>query len=276
MAIHLSRDTMELARLYEIKNEAPYLTGRVLLDKLAIQSGQTVLDIGCGTGRLARDAAELIGADGQLYGIDPMADRIAIALEKNNSKQAVFRTGIAEDLSFLPSDSVDAAYMSWVFHWVADKKQALEEAKRVLKQGARLGITLSPLELNRGIGMNKIMDGVLARKPYGSVVDCNAAPQYSCGCTTTGLIELLTGSGLFIQKIQIQPGVRSFASAADAIVFFEAGLFGNFLNHVPEELRQQAKADIQTEFEKYRTAEGLEFDFYTLYAIAQKPGACIA
>lgn len=274
MAIHLSRDTMELARLYEVKNEAPYITGRVLLNKLAIQSGQTILDIGCGTGRLAREAAEMIGIDGRFYGIDPMADRITIALEKNQNKQAVFRTGVAEDLSFLPADSVDIAYMNWVFHWVLDKKQALEETKRVLKQGGRFGITLSPLELNRGTGMNKIMDSVLRRNRYGSVVDCNAAPQYIYSCTTTELVELLTGNRLLIQEVQIRRGMRRFTSAADAIVFYEAGLFGNFLNHVPDELREQAKADIQTEFEKYRTAEGLEFDFYTLYAIVQKPGAC--
>ena len=45
--------------------------GLQLIDKLALQKGDSVLDLGCGTGFLASTIAEMVGPHGRVVGIDP-------------------------------------------------------------------------------------------------------------------------------------------------------------------------------------------------------------
>jgi ubiquinone/menaquinone biosynthesis C-methylase UbiE len=270
MAVHLNLDTKELANFYDEKNESPYISGCALLEKLKLQPGWRILDVGCGTGRLGRSVMELIGGAGYFIGIDPMVERIRLATEKNRHPNAVFRVGRAEDLSPIKDNSVDVVYLNWVFHWVTGKEAALSEIFRVLKPGGKAGITLSPKELNTITGLNSIFDDVLSRPPYRGVVRLKDAPQYLHGVTTTELIKLLTKAGLQIADIHIELGKRTFSSVSEIIGFYEAGLFGNFLNHVPDGLRAQAKSDIEKELATYQTKNGLQFDYYTIFAIAQK------
>ena len=50
-----------------------------LLDAAALQAGERVLDVGCGTGIVARKAATAVGATGSVTGVDVAADMIAVA-----------------------------------------------------------------------------------------------------------------------------------------------------------------------------------------------------
>jgi ubiquinone/menaquinone biosynthesis C-methylase UbiE len=96
--ISLERDTPELARSYDEAGLVQFRHGKFLIGPLAIRSGEHVLDIGTGTGRLAEFVAGLVGPNGQVIGIDPLAGRIEIArLRQSDNLQ--FDTGRAEDLS---------------------------------------------------------------------------------------------------------------------------------------------------------------------------------
>ncbi len=53
--------------------------GQRLIQDLAVAEGETVLDIGCGTGLLAEYIAAIIGPGGSVIGIDPLPLRIEIA-----------------------------------------------------------------------------------------------------------------------------------------------------------------------------------------------------
>ena len=54
------------------------------------------------------------------------------ASKKNRFHNAHFQVGSGEDLSFVPSESVDTVYLSSVFHWILDKERALDEIRRQL------------------------------------------------------------------------------------------------------------------------------------------------
>lgn len=106
-----------------------------------LQSGEHVLDVGCGTGVLTRLAAEWVGSDGEVIGIDPSAEMIQLAKRsaaKAHSK-AHFQLGVVESLPF-EDECFDIVLSSMMLHHLPLelKVTGLREISRVLKSGGRL------------------------------------------------------------------------------------------------------------------------------------------
>jgi ubiquinone/menaquinone biosynthesis C-methylase UbiE len=107
----------------------------------AMQPGEGVLDVGCGTGVLTRLAAEVVGPAGWVVGIDPAPMMIALAWENAAlaGKRAEFRLAAVEHLPFA-DQTFDAVLASFVMHHLPPevKRAELQEVYRVLKPGGRL------------------------------------------------------------------------------------------------------------------------------------------
>ncbi|MFC6792453.1 class I SAM-dependent methyltransferase [Methylobacterium komagatae] len=101
-------------------------------------AGKALLDIGCGTGSLAR---ALTGEGAAVTGIDPGQD--ALAKARKAVPAARFETASAEALPF-PDGTFDGAVMLNSLHHVPDPAKALKEAARVLRPGCRL-VVVEPL-----------------------------------------------------------------------------------------------------------------------------------
>src|SRR5688572_6041558 len=128
--VSLNLDSAELANTYERVSTRQFDHGKVLIAALDPKPGERVLDIGCGTGRLGAYVAGLVAPTGEVVGVDPLPLRVEIAARKH----ALFRASVgrAEDLSHFESGSFDVVYLNSVFHWIEDKRQTLEEVRRVL------------------------------------------------------------------------------------------------------------------------------------------------
>jgi arsenite methyltransferase len=270
MAVYLTLDNEELAKAYDEISDSQFNNGLALIESLEIEPGHAVLDVGSGTGRLGRHVLGIIGPSGRYIGIDPLKERIKIAKEKNGHANAVFKIGVAEDLSFLGDNSMDVVYLNSVFHWINDKASALREIFRVLRPGGRIGLTTGAKELNSVAGVRAITDSVLKRKPYSEFVNTEDNALNRNGVTTTELIRLLTTAGFDLKSVKVSTITRSYDTAKDIIRHSEASSFGNYLNHVPGTLREQAKAEIEAELEKHRLKGKLKFDAHTIFAVAQK------
>jgi len=270
MAVNLAGDNDELAKIYDETSEWQFRNGSYLIEKLGLTPGAAVLDLGCGTGRLGRHVAGLIGPAGSFTGLDPLEQRIRIANEKNEHRNAAFRIGTAEELGSVADNSIDVVYLSSVFHWVVDKEAALREIVRVLKPGGRVGITTGPKELNGITGVKAITESVLKREPYRRLVRVEESSQNRHSLTTTELIQLLVQAGLSVEEIQLRAIKRSYATAKEFLKRSESSAFGNYLGNVPEALHDQVKADIEAECEKYRGKGGIEFYNHMTFAVARK------
>jgi ubiquinone/menaquinone biosynthesis C-methylase UbiE len=100
----------------------------------------TIVDVGAGTGTLAIGiAAKAPGA--KVIGIDPDPEILDIAQAKPGAGRVEFKQGVAQELP-LPDASTDRLVMSLVLHHLQpeDKRQALAEARRVLRADGRLHI----------------------------------------------------------------------------------------------------------------------------------------
>ena len=113
---------------------------KLTVENALIQRGDSVLDVGCGTGEVTL-LAKVHAKDGKVYGIDPAPEMISVARQKAARKKLAidFRVGVIEALPF-PNESLDVVTSSLMMHHLPEylKERGLMEIYRVLKPGGRL------------------------------------------------------------------------------------------------------------------------------------------
>jgi arsenite methyltransferase len=105
-----------------------------------IRAGESVLDLGCGAGFDTFIAAQLVGLEGRVVGIDLSPEMLAVARAgqaEAGFPQVEFYEAPVEALPF-PDTSFDVALSNGVLNLVPDKPAALREIFRVLRPGGRL------------------------------------------------------------------------------------------------------------------------------------------
>ena len=118
---------------------------RALRDRLAelarLGPGESVLDVGCGTGTLALAAKRRMGDTGTVSGVDASPDMIALATRKAARAGAAvaFRLGTAERLPFA-DESFDVVMSTLMLHHLPAplRRDFAREAVRVLEPGGRI------------------------------------------------------------------------------------------------------------------------------------------
>ncbi|MEP6608606.1 MAG: class I SAM-dependent methyltransferase [Burkholderiaceae bacterium] len=110
------------------------------LEFVGTADGERVLDVGCGTGRLAFALSEKCRVD-QLVGIDFSPAYIDHAKRHNRDPRIVFQVGDACALDF-PDHSFDRVLALLVLHFVPRADRAIAEMRRVACRGAVVGATV--------------------------------------------------------------------------------------------------------------------------------------
>jgi ubiquinone/menaquinone biosynthesis C-methylase UbiE len=134
--------TGEMARLQQAIAESHDLVIRcgTVLEALNLRTGQRVLELGCGGGYFAREAAQFVGATGRVCAIDISPDQIAATQARCADLAWVeCRTG---DIAAPPyaDGEFDAVFAVQVLEYLADLDAGLRQIHRMLRPGGRLVI----------------------------------------------------------------------------------------------------------------------------------------
>jgi len=123
---------------------------RKAVERLGLKHGDTVLEVGCGTGRNLALLREAVGTDGVVIGVDASGGMLAQA------RQLVRRHGwknvrlIQRDAAGLDlEDQVDAVFFSLSYSVLPDRATVLQKAWEALRPGGRLVVMDAGLPANR-------------------------------------------------------------------------------------------------------------------------------
>ena len=148
--------------------------GGIALERLAVEEGETVLEIGFGTGHCLKRIAETVGDTGKAHGVDISPGMLEVAGRRLDKAQLMDRVALCcGDGASLPyGNSVfDAVFMSFTLELfdTPEIPKLLEEVKRVLKPRSRVGIVSMSKENGESL-MLKLYEWAHTKWP--EYVDC--------------------------------------------------------------------------------------------------------
>jgi len=114
-----------------------------LVQTADLRPGERILDVACGTGVVARQAASYIGSTGTVVGLDVNPNMLIVARTVADRQGLVidWHEGRAEALPF-PDRSFDVVLCQFALMFFADRQAALAEMHRVLTPGGRIALSV--------------------------------------------------------------------------------------------------------------------------------------
>jgi SAM-dependent methyltransferase len=184
--------------------------GPRVVELAALRPGLRVLDVACGTGLVARLAAEAVGVDGRVAALDLNPAMLAVASELPAVVGAPIEwvEGDAQALPFAEA-SFDVVCCQLGLQFFPDRERALREMKRVLVARGR-AIVMVWREIDRAPGFAALA-AALGRTISADAEALMRAP-FALG-DADELVRLLEASGLCDCTIRAETGNVRFASA---------------------------------------------------------------
>lgn len=176
-------------------------------DIAAIESGNRVLDVACGTGILARVAQMEVGMGGKVTGLDHNEKMLAIA--KKKSPGIDWQSGDAAALPF-DDNSFDRVLCQFALTFMGNRISAIREMLRVCRPKGRIAVAVwAPIEFSRGY--HELFK--LTRQFAGERAAMKLATPWSLG--VPGKMDaLLLSAGVNEYECHERHGITRFPSVA--------------------------------------------------------------
>jgi ubiquinone/menaquinone biosynthesis C-methylase UbiE len=113
-----------------------------LIDVAVLGAGERVLDVACGTGIIARLAAERVGPTGTVAGLDINPGMLAVARSATPQAVTIEWYKASAEAAPLPNDAYDAVLCQMGLQFFPDKVAALREMRRVMAPAGRVVVNL--------------------------------------------------------------------------------------------------------------------------------------
>ncbi len=200
--------------------------GLAVLERLELRGDETVLDAGCGSGRITQALIERLPR-GRVIAIDESPSMIEAARERLGA-DVELRVGDLLELEL--EEPVDAVLSTATFHWIEDHERLFARLHAALAPGGRL-VAQCGGEGNIDVLRGKANE-VLARAPYAEHFADWRAPWNYAGPELTR--ERLLASGFATAECWLEPAPRE---PEDPRAFLSQIVLGPHVQQLPERLR---------------------------------------
>ena len=212
--------------------------GQAVLDRLPLRGDETVLDAGCGSGRITETLIQRLPR-GRAIGVDMSESMVAAARERLGPDADIRRADLLE-LERELDEPVDAILSTATFHWVADHAALFRALHRVLCPGGRLvaqcGGEGNITDLRGRAGV------VMEREPYAEHFRAFQPPWNYANPADTQSRLLAAGfanAECWLQPAPTEPGhPREFLSTI---------VLGPHVQHLAEPLREPFMDEVMAE-----------------------------
>jgi trans-aconitate 2-methyltransferase len=212
--------------------------GAEILDRLPLAGDETVLDLGCGTGRVTAQLLERLGPDGRVLGIDGSAQMVEEARRLlGDDPRASFAQQDLLELAVV--EPADAAVSSATFHWIKDHDALFARIRAALRDGGRLVAQCG----GRGNVSNVVraVHEVAARPEYAEYFAGFEDPWHFAGPEETR--ERLERAGFAVDRVWLNESPQRPAQLRE---FLRTVSLGSHLLRLPLQLREPFVDDVAT------------------------------
>ncbi|HVL30722.1 MAG TPA: methyltransferase domain-containing protein [Solirubrobacteraceae bacterium] len=157
------------ADAYHRVSDPQVAMARPVIDRLALRGDESVLDAGCGSGRVTRMLLERLPR-GRVIAVDASEEMIARAREELAAQRADVRLADLTQLRLRDDERVDAVFSNATFHWVLDHDALFAALAAALRPGGRLSAQCGGegnVEAIRAAAMRAADDAGLAERFAG-------------------------------------------------------------------------------------------------------------
>jgi SAM-dependent methyltransferase len=228
---------------------------RPFLDAAAIAPGEQVLDIGCGTGQSARDAARR-AHPGWVLGLDLSSAMLEVArraAEREGVSNVRFERADAQ-VHPLPADAFDVAVSRAGAMFFADPVAAFANVLRALRPGGRLVLLIWQAPPRNEWFTEFAAAFAAGRVPPGPPP---AAPGPFSLADPARARAVLSAAGFTATTLDDVRAPMYFGDVAAAALAFVEGLFGWMLDGLDADGRERARANLRDSLDRHTTAEGV-------------------
>ena len=231
-----------------------------MLNALAPEAGDTVLELAAGPGDTGFRAAEIVGEMGRLVSTDFSPEMVDIAKRRSSELglgNVEHRVMDAEQME-LEDDSVDGVLCRFGFMLMASPADALSETRRVLRTGGRLALAVwSSAERNPWIS---IVGRMLVERGDVPAPEPGAPGMFTMANEerTRDLLESGGFSGVRMEEVPVSFTYRSVDEyvrrASDT-----GGVFSKVFANADVDERAALKSELESRFAPFAVAGGYEF-----------------
>jgi ubiquinone/menaquinone biosynthesis C-methylase UbiE len=239
-----------------------------LIELAGLGMGERVLDVACGTGIVARRAAQRVGSGGTVVGLDINEGMLEVARKVSSGAHPAIKwqQGDANDMPLLDS-AFDAVFCQQALQFFPDRLAALREMRRVLATNRRLALSvLRSTEHNPGYGL---LADTLQRHVGADAGSMMRSPFSSL--STDELRELIAGAGF--GKVRILLGIAPvrYPSAEEFLRWEGASSpLAGLIAALSDDAREALIRDLGQALRTYTDDDGRVFPAETYLAVAHR------
>ena len=251
---------------YHRISEPQFAWGKKLIETLTLRGDETVLDAGCGTGKLTAELLKRL-PKGRVIAVDLSENMVTAAREFLKPQFGERVVCMHSDLSELMVEkTADGVFSAATFHWVSDRGKMFDRLCAALKPGGWLvaqaggGKTLE--------GFWRVADAVLAREPFAEHLKGFKRQQDYLDPEITR--DQMRAAGFAEIDVKLQDAPVEFPDGAAFCEFIKTVNFKNHVEKLPTELRGRLLDEVAEE--SMRSEWPLTLDYQRINMRARNSG----